>query len=162
MTKIHISNVFSLIGRRISGECEAELLDTRRSLMNDYLINPEVVIACRNDIERHCEGGVEREGRTLHCLMEHAKEKQGLEKECVKAVSCIDFGTFNLKLSSRMCLNACSGFLCTFIQYYKFSVNVLTKFFELGFDEPIVSIDSLVLCHLKTQSKHIGYVASYK
>ena len=55
--------------------------------MSDYLVNPEVVFGCRQEIEAHCDGGLQREGRTLHCLMERAKIKDGLSPQCVKAVS---------------------------------------------------------------------------
>ena len=56
--------------------------------MSDYLINPEVVFGCRDEITNLCDGGLQREGRTLHCLMEHAKENNKLGKSCIKAVSC--------------------------------------------------------------------------
>lgn len=43
------------------------------SLMEDYKISPELVVACDKEIKKRCNGGVEREGKTLHCLMDVAR-----------------------------------------------------------------------------------------
>uniref|UniRef100_A0A8D3A2M4 Golgi apparatus protein 1 n=1 Tax=Scophthalmus maximus TaxID=52904 RepID=A0A8D3A2M4_SCOMX len=55
-------------GRTVSGECQGEMLDYRRMLMEDFSLSPEIVLHCRTEIEAHCSG-LHRKGRTLHCLM---------------------------------------------------------------------------------------------
>ncbi|XP_036066667.1 Golgi apparatus protein 1 isoform X1 [Oryzias melastigma] len=55
-------------GRSVSGECQGEMLDYRRMLMEDFSLSPEIVLHCRMEIETHCSG-LHRKGRTLHCLM---------------------------------------------------------------------------------------------
>ncbi|XP_051800981.1 Golgi apparatus protein 1-like isoform X2 [Acanthochromis polyacanthus] len=55
-------------GRPVSGECQGEMLDYRRMLMEDFSLSPEIVLHCRTEIEAHCSG-LQRKGRTLHCLM---------------------------------------------------------------------------------------------
>lgn len=64
-----ISNNLNLCaGRPVSGECQGEMLDYRRMLMEDFSLSPEIVLHCRTEIEAHCSG-LHRKGRTLHCLM---------------------------------------------------------------------------------------------
>uniref|UniRef100_A0A1A8R944 Golgi apparatus protein 1 n=1 Tax=Nothobranchius pienaari TaxID=704102 RepID=A0A1A8R944_9TELE len=55
-------------GRPVSGECQGEMLDFRRMLMEDFSLSPEIVLHCRTEIEAQCSG-LHRKGRTLHCLM---------------------------------------------------------------------------------------------
>ncbi|XP_037103049.1 Golgi apparatus protein 1-like isoform X1 [Syngnathus acus] len=55
-------------GRPVTGECQGEMLDYRRMLMEDFSLSPEIVLHCRAEIETHCSG-LHRKGRTLHCLM---------------------------------------------------------------------------------------------
>uniref|UniRef100_A0A3B3YXD4 Golgi apparatus protein 1 n=1 Tax=Poecilia mexicana TaxID=48701 RepID=A0A3B3YXD4_9TELE len=55
-------------GRVVSGECQGEMMDYRRMLMEDFSLSPEIVLHCRSEIENHCSG-LHRKGRTLHCLM---------------------------------------------------------------------------------------------
>lgn len=55
-------------GRPVSNECQGEMLDYRRMLMEDFSLSPEIVLHCRTEIEAHCSG-LHRKGRTLHCLM---------------------------------------------------------------------------------------------
>ena len=47
----------------------------RRSLMEDYMISPEIVQACETEIKDQCDG-MERNGKTLHCLMDAARMKK--------------------------------------------------------------------------------------
>ena len=68
----------------VNPKCLAELNDARRSLMEDYQINPELVNGCAQEISKHCNG-LEAGGKTMHCLMElaqhHFKEvHEGQEK----------------------------------------------------------------------------------
>ncbi|TRY58337.1 hypothetical protein DNTS_031780 [Danionella cerebrum] len=63
-------------GRLVSGDCQGEMLDYRRMLMEDFSLSPEIVLHCRTEIESHCSG-LHRKGRTLHCLMRVARGDTG-------------------------------------------------------------------------------------
>ena len=41
-------------GDGIGGECQAEMLDHRRALLEDYRLSPEVVYSCQQDIKNKC------------------------------------------------------------------------------------------------------------
>lgn len=41
-------------GNAIGGECQAEMLDHRRQLLEDYRLSPEVVFSCQEDIKTNC------------------------------------------------------------------------------------------------------------
>lgn len=41
-------------GNGIGGECQAEMLDHRRQLLEDYRLSPEVVFSCQEDIKTNC------------------------------------------------------------------------------------------------------------
>ncbi|XP_071497848.1 Golgi apparatus protein 1-like [Diadema antillarum] len=69
----------------ISGECQAELVDVRKEIMSDYMINPELMESCAVEIEADCNG-VRREGKTIHCLMGLAKRNK-LSDKCKKGLS---------------------------------------------------------------------------
>ncbi|XP_056455527.1 Golgi apparatus protein 1-like [Gadus chalcogrammus] len=73
-------------GRTVSGECQGEMLDYRRMLMEDFSLSPEIVLHCRGEIEAHCSG-LHRKGRTLHCLMKVGRGDQAaIDKQCQKAL----------------------------------------------------------------------------
>ncbi|XP_013200649.1 Golgi apparatus protein 1 [Amyelois transitella] len=63
----------------ISANCLREMIDHRRMLMNDYRLSPELMQNCANDITTLCKG-VETGGRTIHCLMDHARPRKRKEK----------------------------------------------------------------------------------
>lgn len=70
-------------------ECEVEMMDHRKILMEDYRLSPEIVDGCKNEIETLCNG-FEFGGKTIHCLMEHARprHREGtIGDTCQKAVS---------------------------------------------------------------------------
>ncbi|XP_014830113.1 PREDICTED: Golgi apparatus protein 1 [Poecilia mexicana] len=74
-------------GRVVSGECQGEMMDYRRMLMEDFSLSPEIVLHCRSEIENHCSG-LHRKGRTLHCLMRVGRgDMEAIEPTCQKAVS---------------------------------------------------------------------------
>ena len=76
-----------LSGRVVSGECQGEMMDYRRMLMEDFSLSPEIVLQCRSEIEGHCSG-LHRKGRTLHCLMRVGRGDMGaIDPNCQKAVS---------------------------------------------------------------------------
>ncbi|KAH0619456.1 hypothetical protein JD844_000099 [Phrynosoma platyrhinos] len=63
-------------GRQVSSECQGEMLDYRRMLMEDFSLSPEIILGCRTEIEHHCSG-LHRKGRTLHCLMKVVRGEKG-------------------------------------------------------------------------------------
>lgn len=74
-------------GRVVSGECQGEMMDYRRMLMEDFSLSPEIVLHCRSEIEGHCSG-LHRKGRTLHCLMRVGRGDIGaIDPNCQRAVS---------------------------------------------------------------------------
>ena len=92
-------------GSEVSPECVAELRDMRKSLMNDYKISPDIVADCATEIQNSCNGGLQREGKTLHCLMDLARPNKGrqyersISPECKASVSL----THTLIYSSLLC-----------------------------------------------------------
>ncbi|XP_077078631.1 Golgi apparatus protein 1 isoform X2 [Siphateles boraxobius] len=72
-------------GQTVSGECQGEMLDYRRMLMEDFSLSPEIVLHCRGEIDTHCSG-LHHKGRTLHCLMRVSRDKGILEGHCQKAL----------------------------------------------------------------------------
>uniref|UniRef100_A0A672FTH1 Golgi apparatus protein 1 n=1 Tax=Salarias fasciatus TaxID=181472 RepID=A0A672FTH1_SALFA len=73
-------------GRVVTGECQGEMMDYRRMLMEDFSLSPEIVLHCRAEIEGHCSG-LHRKGRTLHCLMRAGRGDLGsIEPKCQKAL----------------------------------------------------------------------------
>ncbi|TRY85806.1 hypothetical protein DNTS_011855 [Danionella cerebrum] len=72
-------------GQTVSGECQGEMLDYRRMLMEDFSLSPEIVLHCRAEIDTHCSG-LHHKGRTLHCLMRASRERALLEGHCQKAL----------------------------------------------------------------------------
>ncbi|XP_064817041.1 Golgi apparatus protein 1-like, partial [Oncorhynchus masou masou] len=63
-------------GRTVSEDCQGEMLEYRRMLIEDFSLSPEVVLHCRGEIETHCSG-LHRKGRTLHCLMRGGRGDKG-------------------------------------------------------------------------------------
>ena len=65
--------------------------------MDDFMVDPEVITNCKTEIATQCAGGLQREGKTLHCLMKMAKKQGGkdgpMSKDCEKAVS--DYSTLS-------------------------------------------------------------------
>ncbi|XP_053497217.1 Golgi apparatus protein 1 isoform X2 [Ictalurus furcatus] len=72
-------------GRTVSGECQGEMLDYRRMLMEDYSLSPEIVLHCRGEIDTHCSG-LHHKGRTLHCLMRVSRDKGIVDNLCQKSL----------------------------------------------------------------------------
>ena len=87
---MQINCISCSLGTDINGDCQAEMHDMRRSLMEDYQISPDIVNSCNEEI---IECGMHREGKTLHCLMSLARPKKGDKREnkisrtCMGAVS---------------------------------------------------------------------------
>uniref|UniRef100_A0AAY4DCD6 Golgi apparatus protein 1 n=1 Tax=Denticeps clupeoides TaxID=299321 RepID=A0AAY4DCD6_9TELE len=76
-------------GRTVSGDCQGEMLDYRRMLMEDYSLSPEIVLHCRGEIDAHCSG-LHRKGRTLHCLMRVSRGDKGtMDTLCQNALQAL-------------------------------------------------------------------------
>lgn len=75
-------------GTVLQPECEVEMIDHRKMLMEDYRLSPEIVDGCKSEIESFCNG-LEAGGKTIHCLMEHARlrKKKRIRDICQRAVS---------------------------------------------------------------------------
>ncbi|XP_040024135.1 Golgi apparatus protein 1-like [Gasterosteus aculeatus] len=73
-------------GRVVIGECQGEMMDYRRMLMEDFSLSPEIVLHCRAEIEGHCSG-LHRKGRTLHCLMRVGRgDASAIDANCQRAL----------------------------------------------------------------------------
>jgi len=73
-------------------ECLSEMLEVRKSLVEDYEVNPLLVRDCSHEIEKYCGGRLHRAGRTIHCLMNLARSKKTeddsvMSPRCVRTVS---------------------------------------------------------------------------
>ncbi|XP_049872033.1 Golgi apparatus protein 1 isoform X2 [Pectinophora gossypiella] len=64
---------------KLSPECMSEMTDHRKMLMDDYRLSPELMQNCANDIKTLCRG-IEAGGKTIHCLMAHARPRKRKEK----------------------------------------------------------------------------------
>lgn len=60
---------------KISPDCLAEMTDHRKLLMEDYQLSPEIISGCADDIDKFCLN-LDAGGKTIHCLMEHARAKK--------------------------------------------------------------------------------------
>ncbi|KOB78150.1 putative golgi apparatus protein cysteine-rich fibroblast growth factor receptor [Operophtera brumata] len=74
-----LENVTRNDSTKLAPECTAEMTDHRKMLMEDYRLSPELMQNCANDILTLCKG-IEAGGKTIHCLMEHARPRRRKEK----------------------------------------------------------------------------------
>lgn len=79
------------------------MAELRQDLMEDYSISPEILNDCHTEILESCENGLQRGGKTIHCLMNLARPVRDQRKhvaqsdmtpKCRRAVSF----SFNLPL----------------------------------------------------------------
>ena len=70
-------------------ECLAEMIDWRKTLLEDFKISPDIVTNCADEIRDSCDGGLQREGKTLHCLMDLARPRarDAEKKTLTRAIS---------------------------------------------------------------------------
>jgi hypothetical protein len=77
-------------------ECVAELHEVRRSMIEDFQINPLLVRECSHEIAYSCDTRLRGSGRTVHCLMDLARPQIGaktgdnqpkISDKCLRAVS---------------------------------------------------------------------------
>lgn len=79
-----LENVSRNDSSKLSSECTAEMIDHRKMLMDDYRLSPELMQNCANDITILCKG-IEAGGRTIHCLMDHARPRKRKDKRISSA-----------------------------------------------------------------------------
>lgn len=75
-------------GTGLDPECEVEMMDHRKMLMEDFRLSPEIVDGCKDEIDRFCKG---IGSKTIHCLMDHARFRNHNRKigdTCRRSVSC--------------------------------------------------------------------------
>jgi Golgi apparatus protein 1 len=82
-------------GGVLESGCVKEMVDHRRMLMEDYELSPNLVKYCEAEIRENCGGGLERGGKTLHCLFGLAKmtDQKKMRPECFAEV-CSSFSVF--------------------------------------------------------------------
>ena len=75
-------------GSKVVRDCQVEMIEHRKILMEDYHLSPEIVSHCSDDIITYCSG-LEVGGKTIHCLMEHSmpkRKKSRVSPPCQRAV----------------------------------------------------------------------------
>ncbi|XP_055641505.1 Golgi apparatus protein 1 isoform X2 [Toxorhynchites rutilus septentrionalis] len=74
---------------KLSHDCVSEINEHRRMLMEDYKLSPEILTGCADDIDKFCSN-LDAGGKTIHCLMEHARPKKKKERRvtevCLRAL----------------------------------------------------------------------------
>ena len=77
------------LGQEMNGECVEDIRQHRKSLMEDYNATPELLANCHHDRLKFCEAGKSLNGKTIHCLMQHAmspKKEDRIEDKCREQV----------------------------------------------------------------------------
>nr|XP_011440924.2 Golgi apparatus protein 1 isoform X1 [Crassostrea gigas] len=69
----------------ISNECQIEMAELRQDLMEDYSISPEILNDCHAEILESCENGLQRGGKTIHCLMNLARPARDQRKHAAQS-----------------------------------------------------------------------------
>lgn len=80
-------------GTKVEEDCEAEMIDHRRILMEDYRLSPEIVSGCAQEIKKFCKE-FDVGGKTIHCLLAVAKPIGGQRRVtdvCQRQVRIIRF-----------------------------------------------------------------------
>lgn len=57
----------------VRAECQQEMLEHRRFLLESYQLTPDLASSCEQDIAAFCGPRLQPSGKTLHCLMRHAR-----------------------------------------------------------------------------------------
>ncbi|VBB25732.1 unnamed protein product [Acanthocheilonema viteae] len=79
---------------KVSKKCQHEMISHRKMMMSEFRLSPEVVLTCGREIDIFCspKGDIEAEGRTLHCLLSHAQERnenRRLGPQCMQALQTV-------------------------------------------------------------------------
>jgi len=74
-----------------SEACTHEMVVHRGYMVQEFRMSPELVMGCAYEIDKYCSpnGDIEKNGQTIHCLMEHAKmrdERFQLGAQCFGAL----------------------------------------------------------------------------
>ncbi|KAL3087517.1 hypothetical protein niasHT_025979 [Heterodera trifolii] len=72
-------------------ECQHEMMTHRQMMVQELRMSPEIVMDRAQEIDKYCspQGDIESEGKTVHCLMAHAQErdeKKVLTQQCKNAL----------------------------------------------------------------------------
>lgn len=91
-------------GAILDPQCIIELDEIRRSMMEDYQINPILVRDCSHEIHNEC--GQKLHSETIHCLMDLARpvgsQERKITSTCMRAV-CI-YQSISISLDSIIAL----------------------------------------------------------
>lgn len=78
-------------GTNVTKECESEIFDRRTMLMHDYRLSPNIVEFCTDEIIELCNNGIERNGKTLQCLLKNSRitaiKDEYFDPDCLEEVS---------------------------------------------------------------------------
>ncbi|ESO98200.1 hypothetical protein LOTGIDRAFT_114272 [Lottia gigantea] len=75
-------------GKKISKcDCIEEMKQVRSNIMEDFNINPDILVGCKNEIDEHCsDRGIN--GQTIHCLMSLANVKNNANNQELMGTEC--------------------------------------------------------------------------
>lgn len=86
----------------VRAECQQEMLEHRRFLLESYQLTPDLASSCEQDIAAFCGPRLQPNGKTLHCLMRHARPStQGskrLSDQCRRQVSTLLWGCVGISV----------------------------------------------------------------
>jgi Golgi apparatus protein 1 len=73
-------------GKPLTSQCVTQMKSVRKMLMSDYELSPSIVAGCANEIQTNCDG-MQKEGKTLHCLMKMGRAGELQQNErCFNAI----------------------------------------------------------------------------
>ncbi|CEF59806.1 Cysteine-rich Golgi apparatus protein 1 repeat and Cysteine-rich Golgi apparatus protein 1 repeat,eukaryote-containing protein [Strongyloides ratti] len=99
-------------------ECKHEMTTYRSIMTSEFHMSPELVMNCVDEINNFCSdsGDIEKDGKTLHCLMRIAEsrdEKKQVSPKCMNAlgltVKVVDIGS-NYKVD-KILMESCQSLL---------------------------------------------------
>uniref|UniRef100_A0AC34Q7S5 Golgi apparatus protein 1 n=1 Tax=Panagrolaimus sp. JU765 TaxID=591449 RepID=A0AC34Q7S5_9BILA len=69
-------------------QCQHEMINHRSFMVQEFKMSPELVMGCAQEIDKFCSpnGDIEKNGLTIHCLMEHAQmrdERFQISSQCM-------------------------------------------------------------------------------
>uniref|UniRef100_A0A0N4ZII0 Golgi apparatus protein 1 n=1 Tax=Parastrongyloides trichosuri TaxID=131310 RepID=A0A0N4ZII0_PARTI len=101
-----------------TNECRHEMITFRGIMAQEFHMSPELVINCAEEISQFCSsaGDIEKDGKTLHCLMGIAKDRtknNQISPKCSNAlgivVKVVDIGS-NYKVD-KILMASCSNLI---------------------------------------------------
>uniref|UniRef100_A0AC35TWW4 Golgi apparatus protein 1 n=1 Tax=Rhabditophanes sp. KR3021 TaxID=114890 RepID=A0AC35TWW4_9BILA len=99
-------------------ECQHEMLTFRSILTQEFHMSPEIILHCGQEISQFCSatGDIEKEGKTLHCLMKKAEEREEgkkISQQCLNAITTLvkvaDIG--NSYKVDKILMASCKGLI---------------------------------------------------